>query len=75
MMDLRDLETDSHNVPTMIEEGVDLSVLTSVIRPIADLIEADITWDYKSLQAEIGQVVSKIISTFAPVSRKVRGIP
>ncbi|CAI2383828.1 unnamed protein product [Moneuplotes crassus] len=56
MLGLEDLEKDMvHNVPSQIEEGVDLSILTSVIRPIADLIEADIKWDYKSLQAEIGQ--------------------
>jgi len=29
--------------------------LTSVIRPIADLIETDMQWDYLNLQAEIGQ--------------------
>ena len=56
MMGLDELEKDMvHNVPSQIEDGVDLSILTSVIRPIADLIEADISWDYKSLQAEIGQ--------------------
>ena len=56
MLGLEDLEKDMvHNVPSQIEEGVDLSILTSVIRPVADLIEADIPWDYKSLQAEIGQ--------------------
>ena len=56
MMGLEELEKDMvHNVPSQIEDGVDLSILTSVIRPIADLIEADIPWDYKSLQAEIGQ--------------------
>mmetsp|Transcript_5933 Transcript_5933/g.5093 ORF Transcript_5933/g.5093 Transcript_5933/m.5093 type:complete len:140 (+) Transcript_5933:30-449(+) len=56
MMGLDELEKDMiHNVPSQIEDGVDLSILTSVIRPIADLIEADILWDYKSLQTEIGQ--------------------
>ena len=56
MMGLEELEKDMvHNVPSQIEDGVDLSILTSVIRPISDLIEADIPWDYKSLQAEIGQ--------------------
>ena len=50
MIDLSTLEKDlSHNVPSMVEAGIDLSVLTSVIRPIADLIEADIIWDYKNL--------------------------
>ena len=43
MMALAELDKDMvHNVPTMIEEGVDLSLLTSVVRPIVDLIEADI---------------------------------
>ena len=47
MMALAELDKDMvHNVPTMVEEGVDLSLLTSVVRPIADLIEADIQWDY-----------------------------
>ena len=56
MMALAELDKDMiHNVPSMIEEGVDLSLLTSVIWPIADLIEADIPWDYLSLQTEIGQ--------------------
>ena len=50
MMALAELDKDMvHNVPSMVEEGVDLSLLTSVVRPIADLIEADISWDYLSL--------------------------
>ena len=50
MLALAELDKDMvHNVPSMIEEGVDVSLLTSVIRPIADLIEADIHWDYLSL--------------------------
>lgn len=57
MLALAELDKDMvHNVPSMIEEGVDLSLLTSVIRPIADLIEADIGWDYLSFQTEIGQM-------------------
>ena len=54
MLALAELDKDMvHNVPSMIEEGVDVSLLTSVIRPIADLIEADIHWDYLNLQTEI----------------------
>ena len=50
MVDLKTLEQDlQHNVPSHPEPGLDLSVLTSVIRPIADLIEADILWEYKNL--------------------------
>jgi hypothetical protein len=60
MLDLKELEKDlAHNVPSVVEEGIDLSILTSVIRPIADLIEADVLWQYQTLQAEIGQMVTK----------------
>ena len=43
------------NVPSATQDGIDISLLTSVIRPIADLIETDMQWDYLGLQAEIGQ--------------------
>lgn len=43
------------NVPSATPDGIDISLLTSVIRPIADLIETDMQWDYLGLQAEIGQ--------------------
>ena len=63
MLALAELDKDMvHNVPSIIEEGVDVSLLTSVIRPIADLIEADISWDYKSLQTEIGQMYREKIA-------------
>ena len=56
MTNLRDLDKDlALNVPSVTQDGIDISLLTSVIRPIADLIETDMNWDYLSLQAEIGQ--------------------
>ena len=42
MANLRELEKDlALNVPSITQDGVDISLLTSVIRPIADLIETD----------------------------------
>eukprot|EP00347_Sterkiella_histriomuscorum_P022446 403338458 len=56
MASLQVLEKDlALNVPSITQDGVDISLLTSVIRPIADLIETDMYWDYLGLQAEIGQ--------------------
>lgn len=56
MTNLRELDKDlALNVPSMTTDGIDISLLTSVIRPIADLIETDMHWDYLNLQAEIGQ--------------------
>ena len=56
MASLQVLEKDlALNVPSQTADGVDISLLTSVIRPIADLIETDMYWDYLGLQAEIGQ--------------------
>ena len=56
MASLSVLEKDlALNVPSLTSDGVDISLLTSVIRPIADLIETDMHWDYLGLQAEIGQ--------------------
>jgi hypothetical protein len=50
MTNLRDLDKDlALNVPSVTPDGVDISLLTSVIRPIADLIETDMNWDYLSL--------------------------
>ena len=50
MTTLKDLDKDLQlNVPSVTQEGVDISLLTSVIRPIADLIETDMQWDYLSL--------------------------
>ena len=55
MASLSVLEKDlALNVPSLTSDGVDISLLTSVIRPIADLIETDMHWDYLGLQAEIG---------------------
>ena len=57
MLALAELDKDMvHNVPSLVEEGVDISLLTSVIRPISDLIEADIQWDYLNLQTEIAHM-------------------
>ena len=56
MTNLRELNKDfALNVPSMTQDMIDISLLTSVIRPIADLIETDMQWDYLGLQAEIGQ--------------------
>ena len=56
MIDLAELNKEfSFNVPSTTQEGIDISLLTCQIRPIIDLIETDMFWDYQSLQAEIGQ--------------------
>lgn len=56
MTNLRELNKDfALNVPNMTQDGIDIGLLTCVIRPIADLIETDMQWDYLGLQAEIGQ--------------------
>ena len=50
MTNLRELNKDfALNVPSTTQEGIDISLLTSVIRPIADLIETDMQWDYLGL--------------------------
>ena len=55
LRNLRELAKDmALNVPSVTPDGVDISMLTQVIRPIADLIETDMQWDYLNLQAEIG---------------------
>ena len=42
MTNLRELNKDfALNVPSTTSDGIDISLLTSVIRPIADLIETD----------------------------------
>ena len=42
MTNLRELNKDfALNVPSMTQDMIDISLLTSVIRPIADLIETD----------------------------------
>ena len=56
MTNLHELNKDFKlNVPNVTQDGIDISLLTSVIRPISDLIETDMPWDYLGLQAEIGQ--------------------
>ena len=56
MVSLTELNKDiERNVPSIVDENIDISLLTCNIRPIVDLIEADMHWDYQSLQAEIGQ--------------------
>ena len=50
MTNLRELDKDlALNVPSVTNDGIDISLLTSVIRPIADLIETDMQWDYLNL--------------------------
>jgi len=50
MTNLRELNKDfALNVPSITQDGIDISLLTSVIRPIADLIETDMQWDYLGL--------------------------
>ena len=50
MINLKELDKELVlNVPSVTKEGVDISLLTQVIRPIADLIETDMNWDYLSL--------------------------
>jgi len=50
MTNLRELNKDfALNVPSATQDGTDISLLTSVIRPIADLIETDMQWDYLGL--------------------------
>ena len=71
MIDLAELNKDfSYNVPSTTPDGVDISLLTCQIRPILDLIETDMHWDYSSLQAEIGQSFRE---RFAADSDKIEG--
>ena len=56
MIGLQELGQDqAMNVPSVVSDNIDISLLTCNIRPIMDLIETDMHWDYTSLQAEIGQ--------------------
>ena len=56
MIGLQELGQDqAMNVPSIVSDNIDISLLTCNIRPIMDLIETDMHWDYTSLQAEIGQ--------------------
>ena len=50
MVSLQELNKDiERNVPSIVGENIDISLLTCNIRPIVDLIEADMHWDYHSL--------------------------
>ena len=50
MTNMHELNKDfALNVPSVTSDGTDISLLTSVIRPIADLIETDMQWDYLGL--------------------------
>ena len=54
MVKLDELDKEhAMNVPSATRDGIDISLLTSVVRPISDLIETDMHWDYQSLQVEI----------------------
>merc|ERR1711953_632645 len=56
MIGLQELGADqAMNVPSVVSDNIDISLLTCNIRPIMDLIETDMHWDYVNLQAEIGQ--------------------
>ena len=56
LVGLQELNADqAMNVPSVVSENIDISLLTCNIRPIMDLIETDMHWDYTNLQAEIGQ--------------------
>ena len=56
MVKLEELDKDhAMNVPSITSDGIDISLLTSTVRPILDLIETDMHWDYQSLQVEISQ--------------------
>ena len=68
---IADLNNDiAKAVPSSVEPGIDLSVLTQLIRPVDDLIEADMSWDYKTLQTEISQAVSYGITSFLQFREK-----
>ena len=50
MVTLAELNKDiERNVPSIVDENIDISLLTCNIRPIVDLIEADMHWDYQTL--------------------------
>ena len=51
-------EAIEEGVPSSLE-GVDLSLLTNVLRGMEDLLEPDTLWEYKYLQAEITQEYHK----------------
>jgi hypothetical protein len=44
-------------IPTKTEGGLDLSLLTSVVKPIDIVYEKDELWDYQHLIIEIAQII------------------
>lgn len=47
MIKLEELDKDhAMNVPSITQDGIDISLLTATVRPILDLIETDMHWDY-----------------------------
>ena len=47
MVKLEELDKDhAMNVPSITSDGIDISLLTATVRPILDLIETDMHWDY-----------------------------
>ena len=47
MVKLEELDKDhAMNVPSITQDGIDISLLTGTVRPILDLIETDMHWDY-----------------------------
>ena len=47
LIKLEELDKDhAMNVPSVTQDGIDISLLTASVRPILDLIETDMHWDY-----------------------------
>jgi len=49
-------ELDKHikfSLPSVVEAGVDMSVLTAVLNPYEQVVEKDITWEFDSLFVKI----------------------
>jgi Intraflagellar transport protein 43 len=44
-------------LPTKTETGIDLSLLTSVVKPVEVVYENDELWDYQHLIIEISQII------------------
>ena len=42
------------------EEGVDLSLLTSVMRPFEEINEFDEAWEFQKLKSDIYEIVSQM---------------
>jgi hypothetical protein len=41
----------------MPEEGIDLSILTSVVKPWQQVDEHDVHWDYQTLTIEVAHAI------------------